>query len=57
MEIARRGKLLVGDPYFTPGVPVLIDKKGSGDASPGDLAVIRTGRGRAKLERVLGRAS
>jgi ribonuclease R len=56
VEIARRGKLLVGEPYFTPGVPVLIDRKGSGEARPGDLAVVRTGRGRARLERVLGRA-
>ncbi len=37
-------------------MPVLIDRKGSGEARPGDLAVVRTGRGRAKLERVLGRA-
>src|SRR5436853_3909909 len=34
----------------------MLDRKGLGDAGPGDLAVIRTGRGRAKLERVLGRA-
>jgi ribonuclease R len=56
VEIARRGKLLVGDPYFTPGVPILIDRKGSGEAGPGDLALVRVGRGRARLERVLGRA-
>ncbi len=37
-------------------MPVLIERKGSGEARPGDLAVVRTGRGRAKLERVLGRA-
>jgi ribonuclease R len=37
-------------------VPVLIDRKGSGDARPGELALVRTGRGRARLERVLGRA-
>jgi ribonuclease R len=37
-------------------VPVLVDRKGSGAARPGDLALVRTGRGRAKLERVLGRA-
>jgi ribonuclease R len=39
-----------------PGVPLLLDRKGLGDAGPGDLAVVRTGRGRAKLEEVLGRA-
>ena len=47
----------MGEPYFTPGVPLVLDKRGSGEASPGDLAVLRKGRGRAKLERVLGRAS
>ena len=56
VEVARRGKLLVGDPYFTPGVPLVLDKRGSGEASPGDLAVVHKGRGRARLERVLGRA-
>jgi ribonuclease R len=37
-------------------VPLVIDKKGSGEARPGDLAVVRPGRGRARLERVLGSA-
>jgi ribonuclease R len=37
-------------------VPVIVDRKGSGDARPGDLAVVRPTRGRARLERVLGRA-
>jgi ribonuclease R len=37
-------------------VPLVIDKKGSGQARPGDLAVVRPGRGRARLERVLGSA-
>jgi ribonuclease R len=39
-----------------PNVPVVLDRKGLGDVGPGDLAVVRTGRGRAKLERVLGKA-
>ncbi|MGB2952532.1 MAG: RNB domain-containing ribonuclease, partial [Gaiellaceae bacterium] len=34
----------------------MLDKRGSGEARPGDLAVVTTGRGRARLERVLGRA-
>src|SRR5437588_1293392 len=38
-------------------MPLVLDRKGLGDAGPGDLAVVRTGRGRAKLERVLGKAS
>ena len=54
-ELARRGKLLVGEPYFEGGVPVTVDRKGSGDASPGDLVVLRLGRGRARVEEVLGR--
>jgi ribonuclease R len=41
---------------FTPGVPLLVDRKGLGAAEPGDLAVLRRGPGRARLERVLGKA-
>jgi ribonuclease R len=55
VELARRGKLLVGEPFFEGGVPVTVDRKGSGDASVGDLAVVRLGRGRARVEQVLGR--
>ena len=40
-----------------PGTPLVLDRKGIGDASPGDLAVVRKGRGRARVERVLGPAS
>ena len=55
-ELARRGKLLVGEPFFEGGTPLVVDRKGAGDASVGDLVVLQTGRGRARLERVLGRA-
>jgi ribonuclease R len=54
-ELARRGKLLVGEPYFGGGRPAVVDRKGTGDAAVGDLVVLRLGRGRARLERVLGR--
>ncbi len=37
-------------------MPLTLDRKGLGDAGPGDLAVVRTGRGRAQLDRVLGKA-
>ena len=37
-------------------MPVVIDRKGLGYAGEGDLAVVRTGRGRARVERVLGPA-
>jgi ribonuclease R len=55
-ELARRGKLLVGDPFFEGGTPVVVDRKGIRDASVGDLVVLRLGRGRARLEKVLGAA-
>jgi ribonuclease R len=57
VEVGRRGKLVVGEPYFTPGVPLVLDAKGHGGLGPGDLAVVRTGRGRARVERSLGPAS
>ena len=47
---------MVGEPYFEAGTPLLLDSKGLADASEGDLAVVRPGKGRAKLERVLGPA-
>jgi ribonuclease R len=56
VEVAKRGKLVVGEPYFVPNVPVVLDKKGLGEVGEGDLVVVRTGRGRARLERVLGKA-
>ena len=56
VEVARRGKLVVGEPFFAAGVPLVLDRRGLGEAAPGDLAVVRTGRGRARLERVLGPA-
>jgi ribonuclease R len=57
VELGRRGKLAVGEPYFTPGVPLVLDTKGHGELGPGDLAVVRTGRGRARVVRSLGPAS
>jgi ribonuclease R len=54
-ELARRGKLLVGEPFFEGGVPVTVDRRGSGGAGPGELVVLRLGRGRARVERVLGK--
>jgi ribonuclease R len=56
VEVSRRGRLVSGDPYFSPGVPVVLDTKGLGDVEQGDLAVVRTGRGRARVEEVLGPA-
>ncbi|MGH3022984.1 MAG: RNB domain-containing ribonuclease, partial [Gaiellaceae bacterium] len=57
-ELARRGKLLVGEPYFEGGVPVVLDRKGAGEASPGDLAVVAIpARGRSRIRKLLGPAS
>ena len=56
VEVSRRGRLVTGDPYFTPGVPLQLDVKGHGEVAPGDLAVVRTGRGRARVEEVIGPA-
>jgi ribonuclease R len=46
----------MGEPYFVPGTPVAIDRKGLGDARPGDLVSVNTGRGRARVERIVGPA-
>jgi ribonuclease R len=53
-ELARRGKLLVGEPYFEPRTPVVLERKTAGEASLGDLVVVSVQRGRARVERVLG---
>jgi ribonuclease R len=34
----------------------VLDRKQAGDVGPGDLAAVRTGRGRARVDRVLGKA-
>jgi ribonuclease R len=56
VEVAKRGKLFVGEPVFEPGSQIVLDRKGAGEVRPGDLAVVRPGRGRARVEAVLGRA-
>ena len=37
-------------------MPLTLDKRGLGDVGPGELAVVRAGRGRAKVEKALGPA-
>jgi ribonuclease R len=37
-------------------VPLTLDKRGLGDVGPGELAVVGTGRGRARVEKALGPA-
>jgi ribonuclease R len=38
-------------------VPIVVDRKGAGDARPGDLALVSGRRGRARVQRPLGSAS
>jgi ribonuclease R len=57
-EVSRRGKLLVGEPFFEPRTPVVLDRKTATDAALGDLVVvIAPRRGRARIARVLGPTS
>jgi ribonuclease R len=56
VEVRRRGRLVVGEPFFTPGVPLVLDKRGVSEVRPGQLAVVAPQRGRARLERALGPA-
>jgi ribonuclease R len=56
VEVGSRGKLVVGEPYFVPGTPIVLDRKSLHGAERGDLAVVASGRGRAKVERILGPA-
>jgi ribonuclease R len=37
-------------------VPIVVDRKGAGDARPGDLAVVSGRRGRARVQRLVGSA-
>jgi ribonuclease R len=46
----------MGEPYFVPGTPVVVDRKGLGAARPGDLVSVTEGRGRARVQRVVGSA-
>jgi ribonuclease R len=58
-ELARRGKLLVGEPYFEPRQPIVLDRSSLGDGAAGDLAVAAHRRrgGRAQIVRLLGPAT
>jgi ribonuclease R len=57
VEVRRRGRLVVGEPFFVPGVPLVLDKRGISEVRPGQLAVVAPPRrGRARLEKALGPA-
>jgi ribonuclease R len=54
-EVAIRGRVVVAEPYFDPGPPLTLGRRGSVDADAGDLvAVVPDGRGRGRLDAVLG---
>ena len=36
-EVTRRGKLLVAEPFFEPGLPITLGRRGSVPAAEGDL--------------------
>ena len=56
-EVTRRGKLVYAEPYFRPGLPLLLEQRARTEVELGDLVVVQAGRKRSRLERVLGRAS
>jgi ribonuclease R len=56
VEVGRRGRLVVGEPFFAPGVPLVLDRRGLDAVRPGQLAVVAPRRGRARLEKALGPA-
>jgi len=54
-EVARRGKVVVAEPYFEPGPPLTLGSRASLDVEPGQLvAVVPDGRGRGRLDAVIG---
>jgi ribonuclease R len=56
-EVTRRGKLVYAEPYFAPGLPLLLEQRARSEVELGDLVVVQPGRKRSRVERVLGRAS
>ncbi len=55
-EVARRGRLLIGEPFFEPGRPVTLGTRLAMDAGEGDLVAVALLGGRVELVSVLGRA-
>ena len=55
-EVARRGKLLVAEPFFEPGLPITLGRRGSLPAREGDLVAVEFEGRKARLLEVLGRS-
>src|SRR5205814_4635929 len=54
-EVKRRGRLLIGEPFFEPGRPLTLGRSGSPAAGEGDLVAVRPrANGRATVISVLG---
>ncbi|HET8607479.1 MAG TPA: RNB domain-containing ribonuclease [Gaiellaceae bacterium] len=48
---------MTGEPWFTPGVPLVLDAKGRGaEVEPGELALVQPGKGRARVLEIVGSA-
>ena len=55
-EVSTRGRVAVAEPFFEPGPAVTLGHRAAVDAAAGDLvSVVPDGRGRGRLDRVLGR--
>ena len=55
-EVARRGKLLVAEPFFEPGLPITLGRRTALPAREGDLVAVEpVGRGGRVVE-VIGRS-
>jgi ribonuclease R len=55
-EVSTRGRVVVAEPYFEPGPALTLGRLGAVDAAPGELvSVIPDGRGRGRLDHVIGR--
>jgi ribonuclease R len=54
-EIARRGRLIVAEPWFEGGQPVVVQTRGSAEPDDGELALLRIPRhGRARVVELIG---
>jgi ribonuclease R len=56
-EVIRRGKLVYAEPYFAPGLPLLLEQRARSEVNLGDLVVVQPGRKRSRVESVLGSVS
>jgi ribonuclease R len=55
-EVSARGRVAVAEPFFEPGPALTLGHRAAVDAVAGDLvSVVPDGRGRGRLDRVLGR--